>query len=43
MYSNTYEYEYILPRPGHISIYILEKGIVKCEPLERQEVYDTML
>ena len=27
----------------HISIYILEKGIVKCEPLERQEVYDTML
>ena len=27
----------------HIPIYILEKGIVKFEPLERQEVYDTML
>ena len=27
----------------HISIYILEKGVVKFEPLERQEVFDTML
>ena len=27
----------------HISIYILEKGVVKFEPLGRQEVYDTML
>ena len=27
----------------HISIYILEKGIIKFEPLEKQEVYDTMI
>ena len=27
----------------HISIYILEKGVVKFKPLERQEVFDTML
>ena len=27
----------------YIPIYILEKGIVKFEPLERQEVCDTML
>ena len=24
-------------------IYILEKGVVKFKPLERQEVFDTML
>ena len=27
----------------HVSIYILEKGVVKFKPLERQEVFDTML
>ena len=27
----------------HISIYILEKGILKFKSLERQEVFETML
>ena len=27
----------------HISTYILEKGVVKFKPLERQEVFDIML
>ena len=27
----------------HISMYILEKGVVKFKPLERQEVFDTLL